>query len=131
MGPQGSIPVSLLQSPHRANCALHGGTCKSHTDFGVLEPHSVPGGCREAPRVFLSLAHKCWLSMAGPYGCTALFDFVPITTEKSSTFHAGNSGPGAGKVEDIASLQLCSHFPQHPSILLCFFPAQITSEKLC
>lgn len=33
---------------------LNRGTCRSHTDFGVLEPHSVPGGCREAPRAFLS-----------------------------------------------------------------------------
>lgn len=79
-GPQGSIPVSLLQSPHRANLSQPG-TCQSHTDLGMLEPHSVPGGCREAPTVFLSWAHRCWLSMAGPHGCTALFDFAPNVTE--------------------------------------------------
>lgn len=48
LGPQGSIPVSLLQPPHRAN-PLHWGTCQSHIDFGVLEPTLYQVGAGRHP----------------------------------------------------------------------------------
>lgn len=79
-GARGSIPGSLLRLPPAAN-PFHRGSCQSHIDFGVLEPHSMMGGHREAPSIFPLRAYKRWVSMAGPCGHTAPSDFVEIIIE--------------------------------------------------